>query len=353
MAQSLTDFLSAGSELKSFSAGFFCYGIVINNDTGNWLIVNGTWIVPPWTYGWSQPLPGTKAISITLLPGPSIIPSVGGGTFVTYVLTEDHLSQSNGYTAVNSTSISAGTVTVSGPVTVTGTVAISSGTVSVSGTVTIAGSVTVTSGTVSISGTVAVSGSVTITAGTVNIGTVAGTVTVTGTITNTVNTTVTNSIAVTSVGGTVTVAGTINIGNTPSVTISGTPNVNIASGTVSISGSVTVGTITAGNVNVNPGVFTYAGSGALTLGATGTRMQLSTVSVPTQVVMIEAYADNANTIRIGNSGVTNARPTAGNRSTTAGFELEPGSSFTIPATNLNALYVIGTASDGVSYQYWT
>ena len=198
-----------------------------------------------------------------------------------------------------------------------------------------------------------ISGAVTVTAGTIDIGTVGGVVTITGTITNTVNTTVTNSIAVTSVGGTVTVAGTINIGNTPSVSISGTPNVNIASGTVSITGSVTVGTITAGNVNVNPGTFTYAGSGALTLGVTGTRMQLNTVSVPTQVVMIEAYADNAATIRVGNSGVTNARPTAGNRSTTAGFEIEPGGSIVIPATNLNALYIIGTAGDGVSYQYWT
>lgn len=162
-------FLAVGEELRGFSPGFPVYGIVLNNDTGNWLSVNETFIVPPWTYGWSQPLPGTQSVSITLLNGPSIIPSVSVGTYVTMVVTEDRVGQSNGFTAVTSASISSA-VTIAGAVSVTGTVGISGG-VDVSGS-NVNANIT---NTVTITGTVNIG---TIAGGTVNIGTVTGDVSI-------------------------------------------------------------------------------------------------------------------------------------------------------------------------------
>lgn len=385
-ALSQQKFLAAGEELQSFAPGFPAYGILLNNDTGNWLSVNGTFIVPPWTYGWSQPLPGTNSVSVTILPGPSIIPSASLGTYVTLLITAERLPQSNGFTAVTSASLSA-SVTIAGPVAVTGTVGISGGvdvsgsnvnavitnsvaitgsvsitgsvtigntvdvsgstvTATVSNTVTISGSVTVTSGSITVAGSVSISGGVTITSGTIDIGTVAGTVTITGTISNTVDVNVTSSVSVSSVGGTVTVAGTINIGNTPSVSISGTPSVNIASGTVSISGSVTVGTITAGNVQITPGTFTAGGQGVTKVAVTGTAVQLkSTTAI--KVLIIKARSANAGTLYLGKSTVTNDE-TAG----TGGLQLDPGDMVTFTDVDTANIYINGTAGDGVSYMYW-
>jgi hypothetical protein len=233
LASVLTDvkFINVGDDLDSYAVAFLAYGLTIDNDTGNWLFVNKTWHIPPWTYGWSQPLPGTKAISVEIEAGSVIIPSVNVGTFVRLFITASQVPQSNGYTAVTSTSITSGTVT--------------------------------------------------------------------------------------------------------------------------ISGSITVGTITAGNVNVNPGTFTLGGQGDASIGVTGTAFQLSTTSVPTQVVMLKARTGNAGIVYVGKSNVTNTQSTAGNRSTTAGFQLDPGDMIVFPATNLNAIFINGTAGDGVSYEYWT
>lgn len=307
----LTDvkFVGVGTDLDSYGVAFLAYGITIDNDTGNWLLVNQTWHIPPWTYGWSQPLPGTKAISVQVEAGPSIIPSVNVGTFVRLFITASQVPQSNGYTAVTSASISS-TITISGPVTVTGTVGVS-GPVDVSGS----------NVNAAITNTVNITGSVSISGGTVSI------------------------------GSTVTVTGSVNANITNTVNITG--SVSITSGSVTISGSVTVGTITAGNVNVNPGTFTLGGQGDASVGVTGTAFQLSTTSIPTQVVMLKARSGNSGILYVGKSNVTNTQSTAGNRSTTAGLQLDPGDMIVFPATNLNAIYINGTAGDGVSYEYWT
>jgi len=296
--------------------GWFIGGVKIDNPTNNWWQIKetGDW-VPPYTVNWSRDFRPTQS-TITLLIGAaaSLFPTA------TPTITVTLYEYLNGYdvTVGNDNGISA-------PLTVQGTVIIT-------------GPVTI-SGTVSISGTVTVTGSVSI-IGDVNIGTVAGTVTITGAVTIS--------------------SGTVNIGNTPSVTIASgtvnignTPSVNIASGSVSISGSVTVGTITAGNVNVNPGTFTLGGQGGASINVTGTAFQLSTSSVPTQIVMIKARSTNSGIVYVGTSAVTNTQPGAGSRSTTAGFQLDPGDVITFPATNLNAIYINGTSGDGVAYLYWT
>lgn len=342
---SLAKDISLGTALPSFSPGFVVYGIVIDNDTGNWLgITPGNYIVPPWTYGWSQPLGGTQSVSLSILAGPSIIPSVNAGTFVRALFTEERVPQSNGFTAITASNIN-NAVNIVGPVAITGNVGIS-GLVDVSGSTVVA----------SISNAISIAGPVDVTGSSVLIG---GPVDVSG---SNVNAAVTGSVSisggVTISSGTVSIGGTVDVsGSTVSATISNTVtitgNVAITSGTVAISGSVTVGTITAGNVNVNPGTFTLGGQGDAAINATGTAFQLSTSSVPTQVVMLKARSSNAGTIYVGKSTVTNTQSAAGARSTTAGLQLEPGDMIVFPATNLNAIYINGTSGDGVSYVYWT
>lgn len=289
--------IAVGQTLPNFSPGFVAYGILIDNDTGNWLVITpGTFIVPPWTYGWSQPLNGTQSVSINLLAGPSIIPSVNLGTYVHLTVTEDRVPQSNGFTAVTAANITSA-ITIAGPITVNGTVGISGG-VNVSGsnvnavvtnTVSMTGSVAITGGTVNVGGTVDVSGStvtatisntvtitgsVTIASGTVNIGTISGTVTISG--------------AVTVTSGTVTISGT--------TTISGA--VTVTSGTVSISGGVTISgavTVTSGTLNIG----TVAGT--VTITGTITNTINANVTNSIAVTSVGGTVTVAGTINIGNT----------------------------------------------------
>jgi hypothetical protein len=68
----------------------------------------------------------------------------------------------------------------------------------------------------------------------------------------------------------------------------------------------------------------------------------SAVALPAQPcnqVTLKALAGNTAPAMIGPAGVT-----AGN-----GFELSPGQSVTVSLSNLNQLYIIGTAGDKVSW----
>lgn len=292
--------IALGTDLQSFSPGFVAYGIIVDNDTGNWLLITpGNYIVPPWTYGWSQPLNGTQAVSVIVQPGPTIIPSVNLGTFVRLLLTEERVPQSNGFTAVTSASISS-TIVIAGPVAVTGTVGINTP-VDVSGSnvnanitnaLTIAGVVSIT-GAVSVGGTVDVSGS-----------------TVTATISNTV-----------------TITGTVTIGNI-------------------VGGTVNIGTVT-GDVSIVPGIFQVGGSGVTVVAVTGTRVALRATTA-VKVIIVKARTANAGTLYLGDSTVTNNET-----ATTGGLQLDPGDMVTFTETDIADIFINGTAGDGVSYMFWT
>lgn len=243
--------LALNDTLSNYSPGFTVAGVVIGNDTGNWLLVNNLYLVPPWTYGWSQPLPGTRSVSVVPVPGPTIVPSTNAGTFVRVILTSDPIPQSNGYTATVSVASIIGSITVGGTVDVSGSNvnAVITNALTIAGVVNIAGAVTV-----------------------------GGTVDVTG---STVNATITN---------TVTITGTIDIGNI-------------------LGGTINIGTVT-GDVSIVPGVFTLTGQSVKKVAVTGTRVQLH-ASLTVKVVMIKARATNSGTIYLGTVTVTNDETATG------------------------------------------
>ncbi|HQD38842.1 MAG TPA: hypothetical protein PK687_08035 [Candidatus Avimonas sp.] len=72
---------------------------------------------------------------------------------------------------------------------------------------------------------------------------------------------------------------------------------------------------------------------------TGTAQQLHS-NTPCKIVTIQAHPDNAGYVYVGKSNVS---------ITTHMAVLTPGSFFTITATNLNLIYVRGTAGDKISY----
>ena len=56
-------------------------------------------------------------------------------------------------------------------------------------------------------------------------------------------------------------------------------------------------------------------------------------------VAIKARASNTGSVYVGVAGVT----------TTTGYELAPGDTLTLPIDNISSVFIIGAASDRVSY----
>lgn len=160
-----TRHLAVGDGVQSWMPGFHVYGVLVDNDTGYWLQINpGGYMVPPFTYGWREAMPGVISVSLTATAGPAILPSIAQGSGAVVTLTADvAVVTSNGFTAVSSISTIQNAVNI-------GTI---TGSVTIGGPVDVSGSIV----TASISNIVTITGSVdigTISGGTVNIGTVTG-----------------------------------------------------------------------------------------------------------------------------------------------------------------------------------
>lgn len=86
--------------------------------------------------------------------------------------------------------------------------------------------------------------------------------------------------------------------------------------------------------------------GRRTVASAGTRVQLSTTSVPVKKVIIQALQSNTGFIAVGGSTVVAA--TGSER----GYILLPFNSITLTVTNLNLIYLDSTVDgEGVSYTY--
>ena len=120
---------------------------------------------------------------------------------------------------------------------------------------------------------------------------------------------------------------------------------------VDVVGALPAGTNAIGKLSANSGVdigdvdVTSAVSGTLDHGSNldidTTAEQITTTSFAAKFgVTVKAAADNSGTIYIGNSDVT-----AGSTAATDGFPLEPGESITLPVSNSNLLYAIGSANN--------
>lgn len=78
--------------------------------------------------------------------------------------------------------------------------------------------------------------------------------------------------------------------------------------------------------------------GQATVSVTNTAVQLSNQAL-TVGVIVQALAGNVNNVVIGDSSVT----------TSNGFQLQPGQATSVAVSNVNKLYVNGTAADGVCW----
>lgn len=95
-----------------------------------------------------------------------------------------------------------------------------------------------------------------------------------------------------------------------------------------------------------PGKFTLAGSGVTLVAVTGTRIALR-ASTAIKQVFVRARAANVGTIYLGGVTVTNDET-----ATTGGLQLAPGDLIAFPELNLANVYIVGRASDGVSYVWF-
>jgi hypothetical protein len=91
---------------------------------------------------------------------------------------------------------------------------------------------------------------------------------------------------------------------------------------------------------------TFGGNGATTVSVTGTAVALR-ASTTCRRVQIRAHSGNANTLYIGTSGVL-----ASTDATNGGYQLAGGGSVVIDVTNLDLVFVNGTAGQGCSYIWW-
>lgn len=98
--------------------------------------------------------------------------------------------------------------------------------------------------------------------------------------------------------------------------------------------------------SVVPGTFTPGGNGATAVAVTGTAVALR-ATTPCSVVLIKAHRANGATLYLGTSTVTDDTDPA-----TGGFQIDPGDMVAVSTNDLAAVYVNGTAGDGVSYWWW-
>lgn len=104
------------------------------------------------------------------------------------------------------------------------------------------------------------------------------------------------------------------------------------------------GTNTGGAVNVVLNGNSIIGSGSKTVTTAGTRVQLSTISVPCKKVTVQSMYANTGNMYLGDSTVSSAN----------GLVLYPGAatSFTPTPSNLNLLWIDAAVSgEGIIYLY--
>jgi len=90
-------------------------------------------------------------------------------------------------------------------------------------------------------------------------------------------------------------------------------------------------------INVSGSSPSAAKYGRATVSVTNTAVQLGSNTV--SGVNVQALSTNTNSVYVGDSSVT----------TSNGFELQPGQATSVAIGNTNALYINGTASDGVCF----
>lgn len=99
------------------------------------------------------------------------------------------------------------------------------------------------------------------------------------------------------------------------------------------------------DVSVFPGAFSTGGQGRKAVAVTGTAIALSATSVACSKVMLFASTDNANPLYVGFSGVN-----AG-AGTQTGALLLQGGGLELEVTDLNLIFINGSAGDVVTYLY--
>ena len=92
---------SIGASIISWAPGFAMHGLLIENPSGWWLLIQpGNYWVPPYTFGWRQSLDGINAVSISSNPGPgNLVSSNTGQPFIATAQTES-VSDTAGYTTL-------------------------------------------------------------------------------------------------------------------------------------------------------------------------------------------------------------------------------------------------------------
>lgn len=99
------------------------------------------------------------------------------------------------------------------------------------------------------------------------------------------------------------------------------------------------------NVIIKDNQLSPLGDGNKVVAVTGTQIQLSSVSVPCKLVYVEALRGNTGLV---SHGVNTTTPSG----TVRGGTLGAGDPVYIPCTDLNQVYINGTAGDGVSFSYY-
>lgn len=87
-------------------------------------------------------------------------------------------------------------------------------------------------------------------------------------------------------------------------------------------------------------------TGAQVVAAGPVRTKLLASATPCLRITVKAFADNADTLYVGLTGVT-----ANTNNTTGGFQLSPGEAFTFGIDDVSKVYIHGTVGEGASFAY--
>lgn len=108
-----------------------------------------------------------------------------------------------------------------------------------------------------------------------------------------------------------------------------------------------LGLVICVSAHADPDIFATIKSGRQTVTTAGTRVQLSTSSVPVKRVVITAETDNTNPVTVGGSDVIGALATR------IGIPLTAGSSITVRANDLSNIWLDAiTNTEGVTFVYY-
>ena len=90
--QQVTVSTTEGTDLSQALSNILAYGVTVDNLASSWLFVpDVSRHVPPWTVGWTAPLPGVKSAVLQWQPpGGIVVPVAGTGravlTYTDYIL---------------------------------------------------------------------------------------------------------------------------------------------------------------------------------------------------------------------------------------------------------------------------